>query len=121
MVVLGGVALAIGVFSFFYPGPGRPFVRGYVGDVGASMLVYALLGLVWRSTARARALAAAAIGVAIEGYQAVGTTPHGVVGEILVGSFPDPWDLAAYAVGLLAALAWERWWAGPRRWWRTTR
>lgn len=109
MIVLGGVAFAIGVFAFFYQGLGRPFVRGFVGDVGAIMLIYAVLGLVWRTTASARTLATAAIGVAVEVYQAVGTTPPGIAGEILVGSFPDPWDLVAYAIGVVAALAWERW------------
>ncbi|MEV4360135.1 hypothetical protein [Nonomuraea sp. NPDC049625] len=39
MVLPGGVALGVGAFVLFYRGPGQPFVRGYVSDVGATMLV----------------------------------------------------------------------------------
>ncbi|MFF0310603.1 DUF2809 domain-containing protein [Streptosporangium sp. NPDC004379] len=107
MVLLGGLALAVGAFALFYRGPGQPFVRGYVSDVGATMLVYAFLGLLWRTTAARRILAAAAIAIAVEFYQMAGVTPPGV-GGVLVGAFPDPWDLVAYAIGLVVALAWER-------------
>lgn len=106
MVLLGGVALAIGAFTLFYQGPGQAFIRGYMSDVGATMLVYAFLGLLWRTTAARRALATAAIAAAVEFYQIVGMTPPGI-GGVLVGAFPDPWDLVAYAVGMAAALAWE--------------
>ncbi|MEU6782451.1 DUF2809 domain-containing protein [Nonomuraea angiospora] len=107
MVLLGGVALAVGAFTLFYRGPGQPFIRGYVSDVGATMLVYAFLGLLWRTTAARRTLATAAIAAAVEFYQIVGTTPPGI-GGVLVGAFPDPWDLVAYAIGVVVALAWER-------------
>ncbi|MGR6919928.1 DUF2809 domain-containing protein [[Actinomadura] parvosata] len=108
MLLLGGFALVVGAFVLFYRGPGQPFVRGYVSDVSATMLVYALLGLLWRTTTAARrALATAAIAAAVEIYQMVGMTPPGI-GGVLVGAFPDPWDLVAYAIGVLAALAWER-------------
>ncbi|MET9066533.1 DUF2809 domain-containing protein [Streptosporangium sandarakinum] len=107
MVLLGGVALAVGAFVLFYRGPGQPFIRGHVSDVAATMLVYAFLGLLWRTTVARRALATAAIAAAVEFYQVVGMTPPGV-GGVLVGAFPDPWDLVAYAVGVVAAVAWER-------------
>ncbi|MEU1734550.1 DUF2809 domain-containing protein [Streptosporangium sp. NPDC020145] len=107
MVLLGGVALAVGAFVLLYRGPGQPFVRGYVSDVSATMLVYAFLGLLWRTTAARRALTTAAIAAAVEFYQVVGMTLPGV-GGVLVGAFPDPWDLVAYAIGVVAALAWER-------------
>ncbi|MGV9776764.1 hypothetical protein [Streptosporangium sp. NPDC003464] len=32
----------------------------------------------------------------------------GHLGGVLVGAFPDPWDLVAYAIGMVAALTWER-------------
>ncbi|GAA3469444.1 DUF2809 domain-containing protein [Nonomuraea roseola] len=107
MVLLGGVALAVGAFALFYRGPGQPFIRGYVSDVGATMLVYAFLGLLWRTTAARRTLATAAIAAVVEFYQIVGMTPPGI-GGVLVGAFPDPWDLVAYAIGVGVALAWER-------------
>jgi hypothetical protein len=107
MVLLGGVALAVGAFALFYRGLGQPFIRGYVSDVSATMLVYAFLGLLWRTTAARRTLATAAIAAAVEFYQMVGMTPPGI-GGVLVGASPDPWDLVAYAIGVVAALAWER-------------
>ncbi|MEU1720015.1 DUF2809 domain-containing protein [Nonomuraea sp. NPDC005692] len=107
MVLLGGVALAIGAFVLFYRGPGQPFIRGYVSDVVATMLVYAFLGLLWRTTAARRTLATAAIAAAVEFYQIVGMALPGV-GGVLVGAFPDPWDLVAYAIGVVVALVWER-------------
>ncbi|NRQ34846.1 DUF2809 domain-containing protein [Nonomuraea sp. NN258] len=107
MVLLGGVALTVGAFTLCYRGPGEPFIRGYVSDVGATMLVYAFLGLLWRTTAARRALATAVIAAAVEFYQIVGINPPGI-GGVLVGAFPDPWDLVAYAIGVVVALAWER-------------
>lgn len=107
MLLLGGFALVVGAFVLLYRGPGQPFIRGYVSDVSATMLVYALLGLLWRTTAARRALTTAAIAAAVEIYQMVGTTPPGI-GGVLVGAFPDPWDVVAYAIGVVAALAWER-------------
>ncbi|MED7925771.1 DUF2809 domain-containing protein [Nonomuraea sp. LP-02] len=107
MLLLGGFALVVGAFVLFYRGPGQPFIRGYVSDVSATMLVYALLGLLWRATAARRALTTAAIAAAVEIYQMVGMTPPGI-GGVLVGAFPDPWDLVAYAIGVVTALAWER-------------
>ncbi|MEV4360136.1 hypothetical protein [Nonomuraea sp. NPDC049625] len=65
------------------------------------------MGLLWRTTAARRALATAAIAAAVEFYQIVGMTPPGIRG-VLVGAFPDPWDLVAYAIGVVTALAWER-------------
>ena len=82
MVLLGGVALAIGAFVLFYRGPGQPFIRSYVSDVGATMLVYAFLGLLWCTTAARRTLATAAIAAAVEFYQIVGMTPPGIGDEI---------------------------------------
>jgi hypothetical protein len=107
MVLLGGVALAVGAFTLLYQGPGQPFIRGYLSDVAATMLVYAFLGLLWRTTAARRTLATAAVAAAVEFYQIVGMTPPGI-GGVLVGAFPDPWDLIAYAIGVGVALAWER-------------
>jgi hypothetical protein len=41
------VALAIGGIVLLYRGPGQPFVRGHVGDVAATMLVFAIVSIVW--------------------------------------------------------------------------
>lgn len=107
MTALVAAALIVCVFVVLYRGPGWPFVRGYVGDVAAAMLVYGVAGLVWRTRMTWRAVLAVVVVVAVELYQAVGTALNGVAG-FLVGSFPDPWDLVAYAVGIAVALIWER-------------
>ncbi|HEY0992549.1 MAG TPA: DUF2809 domain-containing protein [Kofleriaceae bacterium] len=107
LVWLGAVALALGGAVVAYRGPGREFVRGHVGDVAATMLVYALLGLVWRARPWVRAVVTLAIASAIELGQ---TMWHATswVGEMTAGGTFDAWDFAAYVVGVVIAFAWER-------------
>jgi uncharacterized protein DUF2809 len=107
LVWLAVVALAIGAAVLIYRGPGREFVRGHVGDVAATMLVYALLGLAWRRGRReVRAVVTLATACAIElGQMAWHATSW--VGELTVGGTFDAWDFAAYVVGVVVALAWE--------------
>jgi hypothetical protein len=105
-VVLAAAALAIGVAVLLYSGPGRPFVRGHVGDVAATMLVYALLSLAWRAPVAYRATATMAIATAIE----LGQTWWKVessAGALLLGTTFDGWDLVAYAAGIAVAVAWD--------------
>ncbi|HZJ68019.1 MAG TPA: DUF2809 domain-containing protein [Kofleriaceae bacterium] len=106
-VWLGAVALALGGAVVAYRGPGREFVRGHVGDVAATMLVYASLGLVWRARPWVRAVVTLAIASAIELGQ---TMWHATswVGEMTAGGTFDAWDFAAYVVGVVIAFAWER-------------
>jgi Protein of unknown function (DUF2809) len=102
-------ALAIGVAVLLYHGPGRPFIRGHVGDVAATMLVYAMLGAVLRGKlARPgwRAFGAMAIATALECGQLV-WTGTGLAGEILVGGLFDSWDFAAYLLGTVVAVAYD--------------
>lgn len=103
------MALAIGVGVLLYRGPGRPFVRGHVGDVAATMLVYAMLGaILWGKLARPGWLAfgAMAIATAIELGQRV-WTGTGAAGEILVGGSFDGWDFAAYVLGTIVAVVYD--------------
>jgi hypothetical protein len=105
-VYLAVAAFAIGVAVLLYPGPGRPFVRGHVGDVAATMLVYALLSLAWRGRIAYRATATMAIATAIE----LGQTWWQVessAGALLLGTTFDAWDIVAYAVGTAIAVAWD--------------
>src|SRR5207247_2559171 len=95
--ILALVACAIGAAVLVYRGPGRPFIRGHVGDVAATMLVFALLGLT-RWSLRTRAIVTMAIALAIELGQTVWS------GGLLLGSVFDPWDVAAYAVGVAVAV-----------------
>ncbi len=100
-LVLASVAIAIGVFVVVYHGPGRPFLRGHVGDAAATMLVFSLCGLT-RWSLRTRAIVTLAIATAIELGQTVWS------GGILLGSVFDPWDMAAYIAGVLVALIYHR-------------
>lgn len=106
-VWLGAIALALGAAVVVYRGPGRELVRGHVGDVAATMLVYALLGLVWRTRPWVRAVVTLAVASAIELGQTVWHATSWV-GEMTAGSTFDPWDFAAYVAGVVVALAWER-------------
>ncbi len=105
-VWLGLLALAIGGFVLVYRGPGRAIVRGHLGDVAATMLVYALLGGMWATRMRTRAAATLVIATMIELGQ---TWWHATstVGSLLAGSTFDPIDFVAYAAGVVVALAWE--------------
>ena len=69
-VGLALVALALGVVVLLYRGPGRAIVRGHVGDVAATMLVYALISLVSKARMGYRAVGTLAIATAIEIGQA---------------------------------------------------
>lgn len=103
-------ALAIGVGVLAYRGPGRPFIRGHVGDVAATMLVYAMLGAaLWGRLARpaVRALGAMTIATALELGQRV-WTGTGVAGELFVGGSFDGWDFAAYVLGTVIAFGYDR-------------
>jgi hypothetical protein len=106
-VWLGAAALALGVAVVLYRGPGRGVIRGHVGDVAATMLVYAVLGIFWRARPMVRAVATMAIAVAVEVGQ---TLWHGksFAAEMTIGSTFDAWDFVAYAAGVVIAVLWER-------------
>jgi Protein of unknown function (DUF2809) len=105
-------ALALGCAVWIYRGPGRPVIRGHVGDVAATMLVYALVAMVARGAlARPgwRALATMGIATAIECGQRI-WTGTGLAGEIFLGGSFDRWDFAAYVAGTLIAVGYDvRW------------
>lgn len=106
--ILAALAIAIGGFVLVYHGPGRAILRGHVGDVAATMLVFALLGLT-RWGLRTRAIVTLGIALAIELGQTVWS------GGLLLGSVFDPWDLFAYAAGVAVALLYHRAHDEPRR------
>jgi Protein of unknown function (DUF2809) len=112
---LAATALLIGVAVVLYRGPGRGVIRGHVGDVAATMLVYAVLGALWRARPAVRAVATFAIAAAIECGQTL-WRGEGLVAEMTVGSTFDGWDFVAYAIGVAVGVAWElRRVAGCRR------
>jgi len=103
---LAAVAIAIGGFTLAYRGPGRALVRGHLGDVAATMLVYALLGLLVRARPAVRAAATFAIALAIETGQLVWHA-RSTAGALTIGSTFDWWDVLAYAIGVAIAIACE--------------
>lgn len=98
MIWLGVAALALGVAVLLYRGPARAIVRGHIGDVAATMLVYAALGLAWRVRPAWRAYATMAIATTIEVGQSWWHA-RSFAGELLVGSTFDAIDFVAYALG----------------------
>lgn len=120
---LAAAAIAIGVAVMLYRGPGRGVIRGHVGDVAATMLVYAMLGSIWRARPAVRAAAALAVAALIECGQTV-WRGEGLAGELVVGSTFDGWDFVAYGIGVAIAVAWETWdgrGPGVARWRRCVR
>src|SRR5688572_27580712 len=105
-VWLAAAAIAIGVAVLLYRGPGRGVIRGHVGDVAATMLVYAVLGMIWRARPAVRAGATLAIAALIECGQTV-WRGGGIVGELTIGSTFDGWDFVAYGIGVAIAVGWE--------------
>ena len=99
--MLALVACGIGAGVLVYQGPGRAIVRGYLGDVAATMLVFALLGLT-RWSLRTRAIVTMGVALAIELRQIAWS------GGLLLGNVFDPWDVVAYAIGVAAAVAYHR-------------
>jgi hypothetical protein len=107
-LVLGLVAVALGGAVLAYHGPGRPFIRGHVGDAAATMFVFAVLGLTsWRL--RTRAVVTLTFAFSIELGQLVWTSiGTSGAGALILGSVFDPWDLVAYVVGVVLALTYHR-------------
>ncbi|HWU89710.1 MAG TPA: DUF2809 domain-containing protein [Kofleriaceae bacterium] len=104
---LAAAALALGVAVVLYRGPGRGVIRGHVGDVAATMLVYAVLGMIWRARPAVRAAATMAVAAAVELGQTMWHA-EGFAGEMTIGSTFDGWDFVAYGVGVTLAVLWER-------------
>jgi hypothetical protein len=112
-----GVGLALGLTALAWAAldlPGRPWVRGHLGDVGAVMVLVAAIGLALpRLGARAWIALAAAIAAATEVAQALGVRGEGLAGELTIGATFDPLDLLAYGAGLALA-SWMIGGAPPR-------
>jgi hypothetical protein len=104
---LGFSAITLGLFVLVYHGPGRAVLRGHVGDVAATMLVYAVLGALSPQTwIRFRAFTTLAIATLIEFGQSYWSAGS-MLGELTIGDTFDPWDLVAYAIGVAVAVVWE--------------
>jgi hypothetical protein len=89
--------------------PGWQFFRFYLGDVVAVAFLYFLLSLFWAGSAYLRAAIIGTIALSIEFAQLFGLTPKNgnFLTQITLGSHFELWDLVAYAVGLIFAVALE--------------
>ncbi|MDQ3335785.1 MAG: DUF2809 domain-containing protein [Myxococcota bacterium] len=107
---LGFAAITIGLFVLIYHGPGRAVLRGHVGDVAAAMLVYATIGALSPQTwIRFRAFTTFAFATLIEFGQSFWSAGS-VLGELTIGDTFDPWDILAYAIGVVICVACELCW-----------
>ena len=107
VAILGWIAL---VLIFLYA---HGWLRGFVGDAVVVVFLDAVLATIaWGpvSSARVRLIAVGAASMGIEGLQTlhlVGPDAHWVLHAVLGSTF-DPWDLLAYAIGVVASAGLER-------------
>jgi hypothetical protein len=93
----------------FYSGPFHQFIRNSIGDMLAVVFLYFLLGIVRPGSLLLRAVVTGVIACTIESVQLTGIIPHDAPTFVLLlfGSHFDPWDILAYFVGLVIAVAVE--------------
>lgn len=90
------------------------FVRPYLGDALATVLVYCLLRLCWRAPVEVVLLAALLVSYVIEVGQALHLLAwlgwqHSRVARLLLGSQFGWEDMLAYTLGAAGVLGSERW------------
>jgi hypothetical protein len=99
------LALGAGLFVLAYRGPGFRLVRGHGGDVAVTAFLFFVLGLLTRWPWRTRVAVVAAVALATELAQLARLPPRrSLLTDLTIGSTFDPWDLLAYALGLLLAV-----------------
>jgi hypothetical protein len=103
-------SLIPGAALVLYEGPGRAWVRGWLGDFLAVIFLYAVLGVIWDRGWRWRLGLALAVAFGLEAAQWLRLIPPEAPAwlRFVAGTYFDPWDLAAYAGGGLWILVWER-------------
>lgn len=105
---IAAAALGLGAASWAWGRlgwPARGLVRGHLGDVAATALVYAIVGGI--SDARRKTCAAVALAVAlvIEVAQRHAPSEVSAARALTLGARFDPWDLLAYVAGVALAAA----------------
>jgi Protein of unknown function (DUF2809) len=103
-LLAAGLVLFVGAHGFF---------RGFAGDIGVVVFLVACLAAVRVGTPRARLVGVGLVALGTEAFQGlhlVGPESHWLL-HLTLGSTFDPWDLLAYALGLIAAVFAERAWA----------
>jgi hypothetical protein len=110
-VIAASGALALGLLVLVYRGPGFRITRGHGGDVAIVALLFFGLGVVtrWRREARATLVAVIAVGTELAQLARL-PVERSLLTELTIGSTFDPWDLLAYALGLVLAVQLDRGW-----------
>lgn len=101
-----------GMATVFYTGPGQLFLRGTIADALVVPFLYFLWATVRPDPRPVRAGGVLALAFGLESLQLlelVDPDSH-ILLQLTLGSTFDPFDFAAYAVGLVAALAVEEAW-----------
>lgn len=103
------LSFALCISVLFYGGPFHQFIRSSIGDLLAVVFLYFLLGIVRPGSLLLRAAVTGLTACAIESVQLTGIIPHDAPTLVLLlfGSHFDPWDILAYFVGLVVAVAVE--------------
>lgn len=102
------ICTALGAVVLAWDGPGRGLIRGAGGDVIAVVWLAFLIQLAMRRwSARRCAGLACAAAFGLEAMQGLGWVPEHAPRwvRIALGATFDPFDLLAYAVGALVAVA----------------
>jgi hypothetical protein len=111
-------SLAVGAFVLVYRGPGRSIVRGHLGDLAVAVLLYFAIVLVFsaKTRVRSRAIAVAVFAAGTKLFQSVGPSlRRSTLVDRTVGRTFDPWDLLAYALGIVLAVRIDQRWVSPRK------
>jgi hypothetical protein len=116
LLATGLVALELAIAAFVHDG----FVRPYLGDALATVLVYCLLSSWWRAPAGRVVLVALLISYAIEVAQALHLLAwlgwqQSRLARLLLGSQFEWIDMLAYTLGAAAVLTIEYWRTAPTR------
>lgn len=107
--ITAAALLVAGVLIFRYT---TGMVRNWLGDVIVVVFLVAIPAAIRLGTARQRLIGVGLLSAGIEAFQGLGLIPPDAhwLWRITVGTTYDPWDLAAYLLGIgVAALAERRW------------
>ena len=107
--IVASVLLLMGVLVFLYT---TGMVRNWLGDVLVVVFLVAIPATFRLGRPIHRLLGVGLLSVGVECFQGLGWIPQNAhwIWRITIGTTFDPWDLAAYLLGLgVAALA-EWWW-----------
>jgi hypothetical protein len=104
------LTFALGMGVLIYQGPYHGALRAWMGDVLAVIFLYAVLGVIWDGPWKPRLGVTMLIAYGLEVAQLFSLLPPDAPRwlRVALGSTFDLWDLAAYTLGALWVILWER-------------